>query len=71
MSILASGPPPKKLLPRPPPELTMNRKDGNMATLTGRKALVTGGASGTGKATAEKLRISGCDVAVLDGAGEP
>ena len=43
-----------------------------MTTLDGLRALVTGGASGIGRATAELLRERGCSVAVLDrDAGTP
>jgi NAD(P)-dependent dehydrogenase (short-subunit alcohol dehydrogenase family) len=37
-----------------------------MARLTGRKILITGGASGIGRATAGLFRTQGADVAVLD-----
>jgi NAD(P)-dependent dehydrogenase (short-subunit alcohol dehydrogenase family) len=37
-----------------------------MARLTGRKILITGGASGIGRATAGLFRSQGAEVAVLD-----
>jgi NAD(P)-dependent dehydrogenase (short-subunit alcohol dehydrogenase family) len=50
--------------------MTTNEENGRMEIAAGRRALVTGGASGFGREIATRLAAEGCAVAVLDVDGE-